>query len=157
MFSRKRYGITSAGQHMLAVWCLRLLTGGTAALSQLSVCAPGCQVNKQAGAKWVRVEMRALPWRRANTSPPAPRHHHHHHYCTLLRMLLHNTNTAILLFLFTRHNIDTVVQRFHFSHYCKQSHGGALLAHSSSRWASVVTVRPAGEMVHWLIKVCLFF
>lgn len=124
----------STGQHVVKVWCLKLLTPTeeTAALSQLSVCAPGCRVNKQAGAKWVRVEMGARPWPHANASSPVP----HHHYCTLLRMCCcapwHN-KYGHTLFLFTLHNIDTVVQCFQFSHYCRQNHGRALLVSSSSQ------------------------
>lgn len=109
----------SAGQHAVQVWCLRSLTERTATLSQLSVCAPGRQVNKQASAKWVRVEMRARPWPHANTSPVL-----HHHQCMLLRLLAQQMHHILLLFIW--HNIDALVQRFQFLHYCKQNYGWVL-------------------------------
>lgn len=70
-------------EDMVGVGCWRVLTGETEALSQLSVFVPGFQVNKQLIAKWVRLEMRALPWPHANTSPPVP---HHCLWCSALTM-----------------------------------------------------------------------
>ena len=101
-------------------------------LTAVYLCA-GCQVNKQTTAKWVRVEMRARTWPRASTSAPIP--HQHGPPPSLLYTVTHaavapgttNRNTAILIFLLSQRNIDTVVQCFHFSHYSKQNHGMALL------------------------------
>lgn len=102
---------------------------------QLSVCDPECRVNRRASAKWVRVETRTQQWPSANTPPPPPppvprRLYTVTHATSPLRTT--NTNTAILLFLFTQHNIDTVVQCFHSFSSANRTSRGALLAHSPS-------------------------
>lgn len=43
-----------------------------AALHHSCLTVAGCRVNVPTGAKWVRVEMGARPWRHANASSPLP-------------------------------------------------------------------------------------
>lgn len=62
------------GQPAVNVWHLRSQTENKSA-AQLSVCVPGCQVNKQTGANWVTIEIRVRPWPQASTSLLVPHHH----------------------------------------------------------------------------------
>ena len=43
--------------------------------AQLSVSAPGCQVNKQTDANWVMVKIRVRPWPQASASLLVPHRH----------------------------------------------------------------------------------
>lgn len=147
----------STCQHVVKVWCLKLLTltEETAALSQLSVCAPGCRVNKQDGAKWVRVEMGARPWPHANASSPVP--HHHHHYCTLLRMLLRPLAQQIRPYSVSFHSAQYWYRRTIFPVFTLlQTKPWQSIVSVLIQSALIVSMQPAGEMVHRLKSVYVF-
>lgn len=67
--------------------CLRSLHKKNSRSCQ--ICSPGCHVNKQTSANWVRVEMKTWSWPDASASSPVAHHYHDHKLLHLLAQQIH--------------------------------------------------------------------